>query len=389
MQARCHGFTAGAGNGGEGDQVSTSYSSPARSASEATYPLRGRHTEASGDPARGPAPARQGNLPLVSAIIPCYNYGRYVTQAVESALAQTYPNMEVIVVDDGSTDDTRRRLEPYFARIRYIYQENRGASAARNTGIRHARGEWIAPLDADDYWHPRKTESQLAAVPDLDAVGLIGSDVARDAFPESLPANPNVEPVGVRDFLLTIPMSNSGALIKRACLDHVGWYDDRIKSGSAEDRDLFLRIAARFRAAVVKSPCWYYRHHEQQASLAPWRMYRSYRMILEDFFRNHEAHRGLRKLALGYLYLDTAMCLHEAGERAQSLRFLLWSFLRWPWPMSDQRRAPYLRLKMLARLAMGEWLFMRFLAGRRGRPAARGEQTPAGSALSAKEVVAS
>src|SRR5262245_47307538 len=101
---------------------------------------------------------------LVSVVIPSYNYGQFVGEAVESALLQTWRGgVEVIVVDDGSRDDTRRRLGPYMDRIRYIYQENRGLSGARNTGIRAARGEWIALLDADDRWHPEKTEIQLEA----------------------------------------------------------------------------------------------------------------------------------------------------------------------------------------------------------------------------------
>src|SRR5688500_9583140 len=101
---------------------------------------------------------------LVSVVIPAYNYGHFVTEAVASALNQTHPHVEVIVVDDGSTDGTADILKPFGSRIRYIYQPNRGLSAARNTGIRAARGEWVAFLDADDLWHPSKTETQLSAV---------------------------------------------------------------------------------------------------------------------------------------------------------------------------------------------------------------------------------
>ena len=97
---------------------------------------------------------------LVSVVIPTYNYAHFVTGAVESALAQTYPDREVIVVDDGSTDDTRDRLAPFEGRIRYIHQENQGLSAARNTGIRAARGALVAFLDSDDLWHPEKLAVQ-------------------------------------------------------------------------------------------------------------------------------------------------------------------------------------------------------------------------------------
>ncbi|MFB0555261.1 MAG: glycosyltransferase family 2 protein [Phycisphaerae bacterium] len=100
----------------------------------------------------------------VSVIIPTYNRAEYVTQAIDSVLAQTYEDYEIIVVDDGSIDNTKEVLEPYTDNITYIYQENAGVSAARNTGIRVAKGEWIAFLDSDDEWLPEKLAVQIRAV---------------------------------------------------------------------------------------------------------------------------------------------------------------------------------------------------------------------------------
>ena len=117
---------------------------------------------------------------LVSVVVPTYDYGCFVAEAVASALAQTYPHREVIVVDDGSTDDTREVLAPYSDRIRYIFQSNQGLSAARNTGIRAAQGEFIALLDSDDVWHPRKLEVQMHFLHDLPEVGLLGTDLFMD-----------------------------------------------------------------------------------------------------------------------------------------------------------------------------------------------------------------
>lgn len=98
----------------------------------------------------------------ISVVIPTYNRKRLLLRAVESVLAQTFPAYEIIVVDDGSTDATREALRPYGKRIRYIYQEKSGVSAARNSGITTARGDWIALLDSDDLWHPQKLERQAA-----------------------------------------------------------------------------------------------------------------------------------------------------------------------------------------------------------------------------------
>ena len=99
--------------------------------------------------------------PLVSVIIPAYNAGPYIADTLESALGQTYPHREIIVVDDGSTDDTERRVEPYLRQIRYIRQENGGEGKARNRGLRAATGDYIALLDADDLLLPEKIEIQL------------------------------------------------------------------------------------------------------------------------------------------------------------------------------------------------------------------------------------
>lgn len=98
---------------------------------------------------------------LVSVIIPTYNRSKLITRAVDSALRQTYPNCEIIVIDDGSTDDTPQVLASYEDRIKYIFQENSGHAAARNTGIRAARGQWVAFLDSDDIWLPEKLSRQI------------------------------------------------------------------------------------------------------------------------------------------------------------------------------------------------------------------------------------
>lgn len=102
--------------------------------------------------------------PTVSVVIPTFNRSECLISAVKSVFAQTYRDYEIIVVDDGSTDDTRHKLQPYMDRIRYFYQENQGASAARNTGIKAARGEWISTLDSDDLWLPTKLERQFEAI---------------------------------------------------------------------------------------------------------------------------------------------------------------------------------------------------------------------------------
>src|SRR2546428_514370 len=114
--------------------------------------------------------------PLISIIIPTYNSGRFVAQAVQSVLKQTYRCYEILVVDDGSTDETKDVLSKFGNCIKYIYQENRGPSAARNVGIKVARGKYVCFLDADDMWVPNKLKVQLAFIERDDGIGLVFSD---------------------------------------------------------------------------------------------------------------------------------------------------------------------------------------------------------------------
>ena len=98
---------------------------------------------------------------MISVVIPAYNAGRFIRRTIDSVLAQTYTDYEIIVVDDGSTDNTAEIVKSYGSKVRYIYQQNAGDGAARNTGIYAAKGEWIAFLDHDDEWLPEKLRLQM------------------------------------------------------------------------------------------------------------------------------------------------------------------------------------------------------------------------------------
>jgi GT2 family glycosyltransferase len=114
---------------------------------------------------------------LVSVVIPSYNRERILGRAIESALGQTYTNVQVVVADDGSSDDTRTVAESYGARVTYVHQQNAGVAAARNLGLRHARGEFIAFLDSDDEWRPWKIDAELAAMRRHPEAGIVWTDM--------------------------------------------------------------------------------------------------------------------------------------------------------------------------------------------------------------------
>jgi glycosyltransferase involved in cell wall biosynthesis len=123
--------------------------------------------------------------PLVSVIIPCYKQAQYLPEAIDSVLKQTYPHVEIVVVNDGSPDDTESVANAYGDRIRYVWRPNGGISAARNTGIAHATGAYLKFLDADDYVHPDQIQWQMEALAGRDnAVSFTGCRLFRDGHPE-------------------------------------------------------------------------------------------------------------------------------------------------------------------------------------------------------------
>lgn len=202
--------------------------------------------------------------PLVSIIIPSYNSADYLAAAIESALAQTYPAVEVIVVNDGSRDNTAAVVQPYLNRLIYIEQENRGLSGARNAGFRASRGELVSFLDADDLLLPEKVEKQVRAFtnePDLDVVICGYKDVDN-----SLKLIRTVEKRWQRDaldhLLNHVVFPAMTPLIKRQVLDPAGPFPEDIDTfESQEDWQLWLDLALRGKIfSSVNEPLCLYRH---------------------------------------------------------------------------------------------------------------------------------
>ncbi len=207
--------------------------------------------------------------PKVSVIIPAYQDAAHIRAAVDSVLAQTYPDREVVVVDDGSTDDTLKVLAAYGDVIRVISQPNRGPSAARNLGIQQAQGEWVAFLDADDTWLPEKLARQMPLFQKGGGIGLVCSDTyfvdsqglrPRTGFMDNPPCAGRVlKTIFTASFIPT-----STVVVRKACLDQVGGFDEGL--WACEDLDLWLRIAAEWEIDFVTEPLAYYRVSDGQLS---------------------------------------------------------------------------------------------------------------------------
>jgi glycosyltransferase involved in cell wall biosynthesis len=203
----------------------------------------------------GPRNRPAAPAPLVSVIIPTYNRGHCLARAIDSVLAQSFSGYELIVVDDGSTDDTAELLQSFGDRLRSIHQENRGVSAARNTGIRFARGEFIALLDSDDCWLPAKLERQV--------------DFFK-AHPQALACQ--TEEIWIRNgqrvnpkqrhrkfsgliFEKCLPLclvSPSAVMIRKSLFDQIGLFDESLPA--CEDYDLWLRITWQHPVDLIPTP---------------------------------------------------------------------------------------------------------------------------------------
>jgi glycosyltransferase involved in cell wall biosynthesis len=209
------------------------------------------------------------NLPLVTAVIPVYNGERFLFETIESVLAQTYPNIECIVVNDGSTDDTGKVVQSFGDKVRYFEKPNGGVSSARNLGIEKAEGELIAFLDADDLWQPEKIEKQVALYREHQDVGMIYSGVR--LVNETGIVHGEIKDGFDRDPLVRILMLETPvyltmtALVPRKVLSIVGGFDERLSTSA--DADLACRIAMRFEMLAIDEALADYRQHAAQMHL--------------------------------------------------------------------------------------------------------------------------
>ena len=209
--------------------------------------------------------------PTVSVVIPTHNYAGFVGEAIESALGQTVPPLEVIVVDDGSTDDTPHVLESFGNRIRAVRQRNQGVCAARNAGASIATGDLLAFLDADDVWLPDKLEKQIECFLAHPNTGLVHCGIVHvDATGKPMATiMDGMEGDVAIDILMcqrnVILGGGSAMLVSRAAFHEVGAFDTSLTH--AEDWDLWYRLARRYRVGFVREVLVRYRLHEVNVEL--------------------------------------------------------------------------------------------------------------------------
>lgn len=242
--------------------------------------------------------------PLVSVIIPAYNAERFIGKTLQSVLSQTYINIEIIVVDDGSLDKTPEIVESFAKidnRVILLKQSNQGVATARNLAIAKSLGEYIAPVDADDIWYPQKIEKQLQCL--LNADSSVGLVYAWSAIIDEADAiigeynywsylNTNsVEGDVYERILYTNFLGNASVpLIRRVCFETVGDYNSELKEHNAqgcEDLDIYLRIAEHYKFCVVRDFLVGYRQVNGSMSSSYISMEKSYDLVMKNSRERH------------------------------------------------------------------------------------------------------
>jgi len=288
--------------------------------------------------------------PLVSVVVPNYNCGRFIAGTLESVFAQTYPAFEVIVVDDGSTDDSASVLARYEGRIRLLRQPNQGVSAARNHGIRESRGELIAFLDADDLWDPEKLAKQVPLF-ESRSIGLVYCAVEYiDEAGRSLGTNftgrrGRVLPsIALLDGTIVLA-GGSTAVVRRICFEKAGHFDRQMST--AADWDMWRRVACHYEIDVVREPLMKYR-------LRPTSMHRNVAVFEHDMLHGFaqmfadpaaaEIHH-LKRRSYSALYLMLSGSFLHAGNWRRCLAYAARGIAAWPPAVGYILALPFRRIR--------------------------------------------
>ncbi len=265
-------------------------------------------------------------METVSVIIPTYQRAHLVSQTIESVLAQTYTDYEIIVVNDGSPDNTKEVLASFGDQITVIHQENQGLSAARNAAIMAARGRYIAFVDDDDLWLPNKLEKQIACLESNPNIGLVYSDVfsfnEEGVFGEPwLKASPPPPVLHswilfVRNFIPVLTV-----VVRRECLDEVGLFDQAMVP--CDDYDMWLRIIEKFPFHFLNEPLALYRQSANSMSKNEEQMLLGVMRVKEKAFSRNPELQKLPLMVLDAHFYNNYMIIayfyirHYQGQKAR------------------------------------------------------------------------
>lgn len=268
------------------------------------------------------------DIPKVTVIIPCYNRDSFVRKTVDSALAQTYSNIEVVVVDDGSTDGTRKILESYSNRIS-IYEHNgranKGQSAAINLAMRATESDYVAILDSDDLWEPNKIAKQTEVFENNQEVGLVYSngyaiDENDDKLYRLLPDNHielNKPELVLLNCYFNLP---SNSLVRRSAYEKSGLFDESLRS--AQDHDMAIRLAEVTKFAFIKEVLWSYRKHSNtQSQQNTERRWQLGFQILHNACKRYPYGLSVKRKRMAVLYFRLGQCAIDNRKFMRALKY--------------------------------------------------------------------
>ena len=270
----------------------------------------------------------EGSAPLVSAIVPVYNGERFLRAALDSALAQTFQDIEIIVIDDGSKDSSGAIADEYAAKhpgkFVVIHQKNGGLVAARNAGLAVARGRYMALLDADDEWLPHHLAASVDVLEKRADIGLVHANIERINVDGSKTLlvkrfwNRDMDPFATV-YLRREHVSCSTVVARRDLIDRVGRFDEAFNRIGCEDRDLWLRCAAETEFVFIDAVHCRYRMHNENASGTFEKMQRG-RVLLVEKFSGTPRGRPLARQAWAAMYYGMGDQWLDAGKRLSAAR---------------------------------------------------------------------
>ena len=275
---------------------------------------------------------KDSSKPTISVVIPTYNCSHFIKNAIYSVLSQTLLPLEVIIVDDGSTDNTCEMVNIFGGLVKYVFQENQGISGARNTGIRLACGEWIALLDADDVWHRQKLEIQSAILESHPTIGLLATELYTmdmDGVPLSEPPPARVisfglETISLLQLLEQSCYAPSTVIFKKTLAESLGGFSTQLRA--SEDMLMWWMIAAQKQILKIDAKLVGYRIHSSsisfQCQIMVTNKKKAARLAFESIIPLKNSFR-LRCTARARLFFEASLELESSGRKLFSLTYAL------------------------------------------------------------------
>ncbi len=256
----------------------------------------------------------------ISVIIPTYNRASLLKRAVDAVLAQTYPVNEIIVVDDGSTDETEKLVEREYPQVKYLRQENKGVSAARNEGIKNSTSNWLCLLDSDDSWQANKLENQVIALTENPDYLICHTNETWFRNGKILNQGKKHKKMGGHIFQHCLPLcviSPSSVMIKKTLFNEIGLFDETL--AACEDYDMWLRICCQYPVLFIDEALTNkYGGHDDQLSRQHWGMDRFRIIALEKIIKSKHLNKEDLKAAKDMLLHKLTLFLKGAEKHGKN-----------------------------------------------------------------------